>query len=119
MDSKKQLIYPRKNWSSLVLWNCGHPENKKLTKEIVNTESGKYLHRFGWLKNKFIGGISKEWNWLVGWYKTPEDGRPKAIHYTEGGPWFDNYKTTEYAKEWLTEKKKFLKNVKNLSKHSY
>jgi len=109
MDGKKQLIYPRKNWSSLILWNCGHPENKKLTKKLVNTESGKYLHRFGWLKNKYIGEISKEWNWLVGLYKSPRDGNPKALHFTEGGPWFDNYKNTEYSSKWLLEREKYFK----------
>ena len=48
MDGKKQLWYPRKNWSSMVLWNCGHPSNKKLDLKLVNSETGKYLHRFGY-----------------------------------------------------------------------
>ena len=52
MDGKIQSIYPRKNWSSLVLWNCGHPSNKKVTQELINDPdtTGKYLHRFSWLK---------------------------------------------------------------------
>ena len=96
-----QQIYPRKNWSSLVLWNCSHPSNKKVTPDLVNTETGKFMHRFGWLKDEEIGAISHEWNWLIGWYKEPEDGKPKALHYTEGGPWLgSDFQKKEYAEEW-------------------
>jgi lipopolysaccharide biosynthesis glycosyltransferase len=103
MDGKQQVQYPRKNWSSMVLWNCSHPANKKLTKELVNNPSttGKYLHRFSWLDDSLIGKIRHDWNWLVGWYKSPEDGHPAALHYTEGGPWFKEYETCEYAADWL------------------
>ncbi len=102
MDGKEQTIYPRKNWSSLVLWNCGHPSNKTVTKEFVNDPktTGKVLHRFSWLKDEEIGSISHEWNWLAGWYKEPEDGKPKAVHYTEGGPWFKDYRNCEYSELW-------------------
>lgn len=80
MDGKQQHQYPRKNWSSMVLWNCGHPSNKQVTKELVNDEgtTGAFLHRFSWLRDEEIGEISYEWNWLVGWYHEPEDGKPKA-----------------------------------------
>ena len=102
MDGQKQLNYPRKNWSSAVLWNCGHPDNKVVDKELVNdpTIDGKYMHRFSWLTDDKIGKISHEWNWLVGWYKPVRDGQPKAIHYTEGGPWFDQYRNCAFSKEW-------------------
>ena len=102
MDGRLQSIYPRKNWSSLVLWNCGHTSNKKITLELVNDSNttGKYLHRFSWLEDKEIGEISHEWNWLVGWYEEPKDGSPKAIHYTEGGPWFPEYRFCDYHDIW-------------------
>ena len=102
MDGQKQTIYPRKNWSSVVLWNCGHPSNEKITVDLVNNPNydGKYFHRFSWLKDEEIGKLSHEWNWLVGWYKAPEDGEPKALHYTEGGPWFKNYRHCEYGDVW-------------------
>ena len=100
MDGQKQLPYPRKNWSSVILWNCGHPSNKKVTPDLVNTETGQYLHRFNWLKNDEIGELSHHWNWLVNHYHEPKDGAPLAIHYTEGGPWFDNYKHCEYGYHW-------------------
>ena len=118
MDGKQQTQYPRKNWSSMVLWNCSHPANKKITKEVVNSPSttGKYLHRFSWLDDALIGEISHQWNWLVGWYKQPEDGYPCAIHYTEGGPWFKDHETCEYAADWLLMEKSFLKSERKINK---
>ncbi len=113
MDGKVQHQYPRKNWSSMILWNCGHPKNKLLTPEFVNKESGAVLHRFQWLENKEIGHISHQWNWLVGWYKEPKHGKPKAIHYTEGGPWFENHMNCEYGAYWIQEKQKYLETVKS------
>jgi len=103
MDGKLQTIYPKKNWSSMMLINCEHPKNiNELTLNNVNNENlnGAHFHRFSWLPDSSIGQISHEWNWLVGWYNEPDDGAPKALHYTEGGPWFDNYKDCEYAAEW-------------------
>jgi len=105
MDGKVQTLYPRKNWSSLVLWNCSHPSNKAVTKELINQHdtTGKYLHRFSWLKDEEIGSLPHHWNWLAGWYKEPHDGSPSAIHYTEGGPWFENYRYCEYHQLWKDE----------------
>lgn len=102
MDGQVQSLYPRKNWSSLVLWNCSHPSNKLVNKDLINAAetTGKYLHRFSWLKDEEIGSIPHHWNWLAGWYKEPQDGSPKAIHYTEGGPWFENYRHCEYHQVW-------------------
>ena len=100
MDGKTQHLYPRKNWSSLVLWNCAHPSNKQVTKELVNTETGQYLHRFTWLKDHEIGDIPHTWNWLTDWYEEPRDGKPRALHFTLGGPWLNRYKDTLYADIW-------------------
>ena len=97
MDGQQQTIYPRKNWSSVVLWNCAHPSNSVVTPELVNTESGMYMHRFMWLKDEEIGEIPYQWNYLVGWYQSKD---PKLVHYTEGGPWFEEYRSCEYSKEW-------------------
>ena len=102
MDGKVQSLYPRKNWSSVVLWNCAHPSNKRITLDLVNNPetTGKFLHRFSWLDDSEIGSISHEWNWLVDWYTEPDDGKPKAIHYTEGGPWFKDYRFCSYHEIW-------------------
>jgi len=104
MDGKQQHIYPRKNWSSMILWNCAHPKNKVLTPELLNKETGAFLHRFQWLNDNDIGSLPHHYNWLVGWYKEPKDGKPKIYHWTEGGPWFiDNYFDCEYADVWKKE----------------
>ena len=110
MDGQTQTIYPRKNWSSMMLINCAHPSNATLSAEFVNdpTIDGKYLHRFSWLRDDEIGKLSHEWNWLVGWYKEPKDGKPKFLHYTEGGPWFDDYKNCEYSSEWYGIERQYL-----------
>jgi lipopolysaccharide biosynthesis glycosyltransferase len=107
MDNQKQMPYPRKNWSSMILWNCAHPANRAVTPELVNKETGQYLHRFSWLKDEEIGSVDHSWNWLVGWYKEPKDGEPKVLHYTEGGPWFKEYRDCEYNNVW----KKYLSNM--------
>ena len=110
MDGKAQTVYPRKNWTSMMLINCGHPSNKNLTRELVNDPKidGKYLHRFSWLNDNEIGKLSHEWNWLVGWYKEPKDGKPKFLHYTEGGPWFKEYEDCEYATEYYKVERQYL-----------
>lgn len=95
------------------MWNCGHPENKKLQPNVVNTSTGAYLHRFSWLDDKYVGSIAHQWNWLVNWYKEPHDGKPSAIHYTEGGPWFPNYINCEYGGNWVEEKYDYLSTIKN------
>ena len=103
MDGQVQTVYPRKNWSSVVLWNCGHPSNKVVTTDLVNDEktTGKYLHRFSWLKDEEIGELDHTWNYLVGVYNDID--KPNLIHYTEGGPWFENYRDCEFHGEWKTE----------------
>ena len=99
MDGQKQVSYPRKNWSSCILWNCGHPANIILNPDVVSKESGAFLHRFYWLPDESIGDIPLEWNWLEGEYDKP-DTPPAAIHFTNGGPWFENYQNTDYADLW-------------------
>ena len=55
MDDQAQTVYPRKNWSSLILWNLWHPANERLTLDMVNTLPGRDLHRFCWLEDAEIG----------------------------------------------------------------
>ncbi len=110
MDGKAQTQYPRKNWSSCVLFNCGHSSNRKIDDTLVNNEhkTGAYFHRFSWLPDSQIGQFSHEWNWLTDWYDEPEDGTPKALHYTEGGPWFEEYKECKYCSDWYNVKLSYL-----------
>lgn len=103
MDGKAQTVYPRKNWSSLMLLNCAHPSTRTLSVEVANTESGAYLHRFQWADDAEIGAVDPTWNWLEGWNTPPEGAPPGAIHYTRGGPWFENWRDVDYAELWLAE----------------
>ena len=91
--------YPRKNWSSVILWNCAHPKHKILTPDFIANESGKYLHRFSWLDDNEIGELPKEWNWLATEY--PNNKQANIIHYTLGAPCFRDYRNTEMSDIWL------------------
>jgi hypothetical protein len=104
MDGKPQSAYPRKNWSSLMLFNCAHPSVRALTPELVNRESGAFLHRMQWTADADIGALPAEWNWLEGWSPRPATGVPKVIHYTRGGPWYADWRGVEYADLWLAER---------------
>lgn len=99
-----QTKYPRKNWSSLMLFN--NERCRALTPDYVNSASGLELHRFAWTEDARIGGIPLEWNWLVGEY----DHNPaaKIVHYTLGGPYFDDYRDCDYAAEWFAERQAML-----------
>jgi len=90
--------YPRKNWSSVILWNCAHPKHKVLTPDFIATQTGKYLHRFSWLDDTDIGELPPEWNWLAIEY--PENKKAKLIHYTLGTPCFKDYQNTMMSDIW-------------------
>jgi len=105
MDGRKQEHYRRKNWSSLMLFNCGHELNKNLTPHVVSSQTGGWLHGFEWLPDKDgdIGTIHEEWNWLDG--HSPKDIEAKNVHFTTGGPWFKDWHCKreidgKYASEW-------------------
>ena len=94
-----QYAYPRKNWSSFVLWNCSHPKNKAVDEEFFNNASGLELHRFTWLDDDDIGALDVRWNWLVGDYVNPPSD-VKNVHWTNGGPYFSEYKDVDFSDEW-------------------
>lgn len=97
-----QYKYPRKNWSSVVVWDCSHPANKIVTPDFVNNASPMELHRFTWLKDEEIGELNVRWNWLVGEYDEPPTD-VKNVHWTVGGPYFEEYKNVDFSKEWFAE----------------
>lgn len=99
MDGRIQTVYPRKNWTSLLLFNCDHEDTKNLTLENVNNKTPAWLHRLAWCKDENIGSLPHTFNYLVGTYHDLEN--PKAIHYTDGGPWHYLYRDTEFAANWL------------------
>lgn len=94
----KNENYPRKNWSSLILWNCSHPKHRILTPEFIAKQTGKYLHRFSWLDDNDIGVLPIEWNWLAIEYS--KNLQAKLIHYTLGTPCFAEYSNSDMSEVW-------------------
>ena len=92
--------YPRKNWSSVMLFNCEHPSNRFLTPENVADSGGAVLHRFQWLDDDLIGELPKEWNHLVIEYEP--NPRAKLVHHTLGSPGFSHYAECETSRDWNT-----------------
>ena len=94
----KNESYPRKNWSSLILWNCEHEVHKILSPDFIEKQSGAFLHRFSWIKDEEIGELEKEWNWLALEYEEKKD--INLIHYTIGTPCFKEYSNTSLSSFW-------------------
>lgn len=122
MDGQAQTYYARKNWSSVVLWNCDHPANKRLTVEAMRTWPGRDLHAFKWLEDGEIGALPKVWNHLVGvtvdhesyctWLGTMQGAaevgcdcgyNPKILHYTLGGKWLPDWPGGPLDEVWEAE----------------
>ena len=109
MDGAVQTVYPRKNWSSLMLFNCDHDAVRALTPQVVNRESGAYLHRMQWVADADIGALPVDWNWLEGWNEKPARGTPKAVHFTRGWPWFPQWQDVDYGDLWRIERDEMLR----------
>jgi hypothetical protein len=101
MDGQAQTSYGRKNWSSVMVFNCDHPANQELTVDLVNSARGRELHQFCWLNDDRIGEFGPEWNWLAG-YSSPNID-PKIVHHTEGSPCMAGYEDAPFADEWRAE----------------
>jgi lipopolysaccharide biosynthesis glycosyltransferase len=104
------MDYPKKNWSSLILWNCAHPKHKILTPDFISNQTGKFLHRFSWLEDEDIGDIPKDWNWLAIEY--PENKNAKLIHYTLGTPCFKEYWDCDMSDIWHANQKRVVCGMK-------
>lgn len=98
MDGQPQTAYPRKNWSSVMLWNLTHPATNLLSLQKLNQWAGRALHRFAWLEDSEIGALDPEWNHLVGVY--PPNPDAKIAHFTLGIPRMAGYEHCEFADEW-------------------
>lgn len=111
MDNQRQSAYPRKNWSSFMLFNLGHPDVRALTPELVNNATPAFLHRFEWVRDDAqIGALDLDWNFLEGEYPKPAR-TPRVIHFTNGGPWFAEWQDVEYGDLWIAERDLFLKSI--------
>jgi lipopolysaccharide biosynthesis glycosyltransferase len=103
MDGQRQTVYRRKNWSSVILFNCDHSANNRLTVEYVNSARGLALHQFDWLEDDQIGELTPEWNYCVG-HSELNGKQPALVHFTDGTPDMPGYDEQEYAHEWLEMK---------------
>jgi hypothetical protein len=101
MDGQQQTVYPRKNWSSFMVFN--NAQCRALTPEYVNTATGLMLHRFWWTEDACIGSLPLEWNYLVGEGNQSLE-QPKILHYTNGTPIFPGYEHCDHADLWLAER---------------
>lgn len=100
-----QTKYEKKNWSSVMMFN--NAKCTALTEDYVNTATGLQLHQFKWLENDdLIGGLPVHWNYLVNEYD--HDPAAKIVHFTDGGPYFDQYKNDDYADEWFAARERVL-----------
>jgi hypothetical protein len=99
-----QYPYPRKNWSSVMLFNAGHIDCQRLTPSVVNNGDALMLHRMHWTSDECIGELSPDWNHLVGEY--PYSETAKNVHWTVGGPYFREYNKADYHEEWFEMNKK-------------
>lgn len=94
--------YPRKNWSSVILWNCSSWPNRRLTPEFVQQATGAQLHRFSWITDDRIGALPPEWNWLPD--ELGANPAAKLLHYTLGAPCFHEFADTPQSEEWHRER---------------
>ena len=97
----KNEDYPRKNWSSVMIFNCQNFPTKKLTPEYIQKSTGAHLHRFEWTTDDRVGELPPEWNWLPDEYGANPDA--KLLHYTLGTPCFHEFATTPQGDEWHRE----------------
>jgi hypothetical protein len=107
MDGRQQTRYARKNWSSVIAFNCDHEANKLLTLDLVNGVPGRDLHGFCWLQDNLIGELSPEWNFLVGHSEPSID--PKIVHFTDGTPSMLGYENVPFADEWRGQLERWAK----------
>lgn len=91
------IDYPRKNWSSVMLWNCAHFANRTLIPEYVRDASPSFLHRFQWLEDTGIGALPTDWNHLRGEYPPAS---PALDHWTLGVPGIEHYVDEPGSWKW-------------------
>jgi lipopolysaccharide biosynthesis glycosyltransferase len=112
----KNEDYPRKNWSSVILWNCEHFPNRILTKEYVSKQPGAHLHRLGWLDDSRIGELPSSWNVLVG---EMENTDTNIAHFTLGIPELAHYELCDYSDQWYDTKNRMLYGPLEIKREKY
>lgn len=106
--------YPKKNWSSVILWHCDYFPHRNLTPSFVTEKPGKFLHRFNWMPEGDIGDLPNEWNHLV--TEQPFNKDAKLAHFTLGIPGMEYYRHADYAPEWTADLKSAAKGLQYLGR---
>lgn len=96
MESEN-VDYDRKQWASVMLFSCGHPDWRKFTPEYVASQKKIDLLQFKGINS--IGELSADWNWLADEHGPNDDA--KIIHWTCGVPAFEHYKNSPMAYDWF------------------
>lgn len=94
-----QTHYSRKNWSSVLLFNCGHPSNRALDLTLLNRWPGRDLHAFRWLQDAEVGDLPSRFNYLVN-VTQPMPDQVSIAHFTMGTPDLEDHKSDPFAEEW-------------------
>lgn len=108
MDGINQSRYNKKLWAAMMVFDMEHQKNEKVTCEYVNTTSGRELMQLSWVDDLTeIGHIEEKWHFIPD-HSERNTNEIAAIHYTEGGPWFPNYRNCKYAHHWWTGYNQYL-----------
>lgn len=90
--------YPRKNWASLMLVNCGHPAWAGMTPQVLVDRPALDLLQLRNVPDEQIGALPDCWNRLV------DEGHPtegaKLMHWTAGIPGFEAYRDAPGSEAW-------------------
>ena len=116
MDGQKNESYHRKNWSSVMFFNCSHAACGILTPAIVNKSLPSWLHQFAWCSDDEIGELDQTNNFLVGEYPAPDkdaesliiptDNTPRVLHFTNGVGPFNSQGIQDYEALWFNISKR-------------
>lgn len=93
--------YPRKNWASVMLFNCAHPVWQDMTPATISGMSMADLLSLDFC-GEDVGMLHPKWNRLV------DEGQPTSgnvLHWTAGIPAFDRYRDTPAADVWEAERR--------------
>lgn len=108
MDGQIQTQYARKNWSSVIAFNCGHPANRPLFGlDFLNSTPGRDLHALCWLEDDMVGELAPAWNYLVG--HTDPGISATIAHFTSGVPDMPGYESQKYADEWFAARARWIR----------
>lgn len=92
--------YERKQWASVMLFNCRHPAWLDVTTDFVRGLPLLDLLQLRFLDESLIGELPMEWNWLVDEHGENVDA--KVLHWTAGIPHFEMHAEAPMADEWFT-----------------